>query len=492
MLRYGATLPISSLDAVRSSANEATSLLYSRLFTVDAYGELVPDLAQDYQVSDDGLQYTFTPRSGALWSDGVEVSAADLTLSLRLVSDPELRDAAAVRFPQITEVRTEGGDHAGRTVLRLDAPQPSLIHALNKVRIVAAHRHSAREYADGASDRDPVGSGPYRLLERDDQGCTFEARSDYHGQVAGLAIVRMHQIADDRDRALALAEGRIDFGQIKAQDADLLKGAEGVSAHRIRTRVWRSLTFRLSHPYLSDPLLRRALSLLIDREEVVARALGGAGLPQYWPVPPGSWASPDHGPAGGPDVAETAMVEAGWERTDTGAWRKAGHLLSLHFAYLETETFRRVASEVIAEQFEAFGIPVRLSPITWEAYRDMDANGLRGTVYDGIVVGWSGGIDPYENLASRLRSDGVYNRDGYADAEVDDLLDQAVRAVDRAEATVLYRRVLEIAQRDSIMAPLANPLYLFGARDHLTGFEDFEVDSFYELPQYTNLIRSTR
>lgn len=485
MLRYGATLPVTSLDAVCSSANEASSLLYSRLVSVDAFGTLELDLAQSHEISADGLQHTFVPKPGVRWSDGEPLVAQDFTLSVRLVSEPGLRERAATSIPSITSVETVDG----ASVLTLSEPVPSLLQALTKVRVVPAHRHSAQEYAAGASNTDPVGTGPYRLLERDEESCTFEANEHYFGTPAGIRTIRMHRIAHDRDRALALASGEIDFGQIKAQDVDLL--GEEVVAHRIRTRVWRAFTFRLSHAHLSDPTLRRALSELVDREAVVERALGGAGLPQYWPAPPSSWASPADVPPTGVEVARATMAQAGWEQTPEGRWIKKGHLLSLHLAYLETETFRKVASEVIAEQFEAFGIPVRLSPITWEAYRDMDAHGLSTTVYEGIVVGWSGGVDPYENLASRFGSNGKYNRDGYVNPEVDELLDAAVRAPDRATATELYDRVMRICHRDSVMAPLANPLYLFGARADLTGFEDFEVDSFYELPQYAHLIRST-
>lgn len=484
MLRYGATLPITSLDAVVSSTNEATSLLYSRLVTVDAFGELVLDLAQDHQVGDEGRVHTFSPRAGACWSDGEPVTAEDLTLSLRLVADPDLHDRTAFRLPGVESVITVDG----RSVVTLARPMPSFLHALPKVRVVPAHRHDAQEYAAGASDRDPVGSGPYRLVDRSDGVCLFRARQDYHGTVADIPEIRMHQVAQDRDRALALAGDEIDLGQVKAQDLELLTG--DVRAHPIRTRVWRALSFKLSHPVLGDPAVRRALSELVDRDEIVARVLGGHGLAQFWPVPPSSWASPDDVPDTGAEVAATTLGGAGWVQRD-GGWWKGEVRLALRLAYLETETFRRLASEVIAEQFGRSGIPVELTPITWEAYRDMDAHGLRDTDHDGIVVGWSGGVDPYENLASRYHSDGGYNRDGYRNAQVDTLLDQAVRATDRRRARDLYDQALRITHQDSIMAPLANPVYLFGARAHLTGFEDFEVDSFYEFPQYANLIRST-
>lgn len=483
MLRYGATLPISSLDGVCTSPNEATSLLYSRLITVDAFGDVVPDLAKEQQVSSDGLRYTFVPKPGATWSDGNAVCADDFAMSLRLVADPAFRESVAVHLPVIDKVDTV--DSA--TVVTLSESMPSFLHALTKMRVVPSHRHTIEEYAAGASDDDPIGSGPYELTSRGESGYVFTARADSVGVTPAIESVHMRTIANDRDRAAALAAGEIDLAQIKPQDLDLL--SEDVRAHAIRTRVWRAFTFRLNHPVLGDPAVRRALGALIDRDEIVERALGGFGLAQYWPVPPGSWASPEQIPAVGEEVAAATLNSAGWRRMSDGHWEKEGVRLSLQLAYLETETFRKVASEVIRDQLGRFGIPVQLLPMTWQAYRDMDAKGLRGSEYDGIVVGWSGGVDPYENLASRFHSDGGYNRDGYSNPELDRLLEQAVRAPDRETARALYGEVMRITHEDAVMVPLVNPTYLFGARADLTGFEDFEVDSFYEFPQYLNLIR---
>ena len=122
----------------------------------------------------------------------------------------------------------------------------------------------------------------------------------------------------------------------------------------------------------------------------------------------------------------------------------------------------------------------------------MDRVGLRGSGYDGIVVGWSCGVDPYENLPSRYATTGAYNRDGYSCPELDALLEQAAAADDQSVARDLYRQALEITHRDSIMAPLVNAHYVFAAAPAVTGFEHLEVDSFYELTQYAYLFHRER
>jgi len=465
--------------------NEPSSLVFSRPFAVDAHGVLRPDVVAEHGA--DGLRHWFRPRTDVVWHDGEPLTVADLALSLQLVTDERHRGAVKLHIDGVRRVTVEGDV----VVLELERPRPGLLHSLAKTCVVPAHRFTTEELAGGALDREPVGTGPYRLVERTAEGCRFTRHDDFHGGRPAIAEIDMVQVAQDVDRAAALVTGRLDLAQIKAQHAEDVAAVPGLTVHPVRTRVWRALTFSLTHPLLSDPAVRRGISELVDREEVVARALGGYGRPQYYPTPPSSWASPPNPPPTGAEVGLATLRGAGLSRAEDGTWSRDGHRLALTLAYLETETFRAVASEVVAEQLARHGIPVSLTPITWEQYHAMDSTGLRGAGYDGIVVGWSGGVDPYENLAVRYSSTGAYNRDGYADAEVDALLEQAVSAPDRQTATRLYHQVLALTHRDSIMAPLANPQYLFAGASDLTGFEDVEVDSFYEFPQYLHHVRRT-
>ncbi|MFC4555629.1 ABC transporter substrate-binding protein [Georgenia faecalis] len=485
LLRYGATLPVDTVDPLCGLWGEASSLVFSRPFAVDEHGALRADLVGEHAT--DGLRHWLRPRPGVLWHDGEPLTVDDLALSLRLVTDPQYRGAFKQHIGGVVDVQVDGD----AVVVELERPQPGLLHALAKTCVVPAHRFTPERLAAGDLDREPVGTGPYRLVVRSSRVCRLSRHEAFHGGPGAIAEIDMIEVADDEERAGALVSGELDLAQIKAQHVAWVSGTPGLRVHPIQTRVWRALTFNLSHPLLRDPAVRRGLSQLIDREEIVARALGGHGRPQFYPAPPSSWASPPAPPVTGRDVGFATLRSAGCERNVEGVWSRDGAELALTLAYLRTETFRAVASEVIAEQLTRCGVPVSLVPITWEQYRAMDSTGLRGSEFDGIVVGWSGGVDPYENLAVRYSSTGAYNRDGYHDDEVDALLDQAVASADRKHATALYHRVLEITHRDSIMAPLVNPEYLFAARDDLTGFEDFEVDSFYEFPQYAHRIRHT-
>lgn len=483
-LRYGATLPIAAVDPLTRLWNEASSLVFSRPIAVDAFGELRGDLAESWEISPDRLRCRLHARSGVRWHDGEPFGAADLEFSLQLLADPANAGRVKPALPDVDDIARDGDD----VVITLRRPVPGLVDLLAKTSVVPAHRHDATALLDGRLGDDPVGTGPYRLVERGEGTATFAAHAAHHGGRPAIGRIEMRHVANDTERAEAIAAGSLDIAQVKAQDLRVLTGQSGVTVTTVATRVWRALSLRLDHPLLRDSPARRGLSMLIDRDEVVTEALGGFGRPQYWPVPPGSWASPADPPEHGPEAAAAALRAAGWERDANGRWVADGCPVELRFCYLETETFRAIASRVIAAQFEAFGIGVTLEPITWEQYEGLDRTGLGTTPYAGIVVGWSGGVDPYENLASRFSSTGHYNREGYHDAELDELLLTAVNAPDRETAIERYRRVLDITHRDSIMVPLANPHYLFATRG-VTGFEEFEVDSFYEFTQYAHLLR---
>lgn len=479
-LRYGATLPIERIDALAGSWNEVSSMVYSRPIVVDPFGELQPDLVESWSVSDDGTTYRLPIRRGVTWHDGEPFKVDDLALTLRMISDPAFHDRIKPALPDVASVTTDGDVVELVFTRRVAGVLPLLARAC----VVPSHLVDAEAAASGELDRHAIGTGPYRVVERTPDHVVFAAHAGYHGGTPPIATIDVRQFAHDDDRARAMADGVIDFAQVKPQDLTSLESAVDVEVHQIQTRVWRALSFILDRPMVSDPTVRRGLAAIIDRDAVVVDALDGFGRAQHWAVPPSSWAAPEHVPEMGPEVAARLLRSAGWELAADGRWHVDGAPVELRFCYLETEAFRIAASTSIARQFDAFGVGVALEPITWQQYHEMDRTGLAGGDYDGIVVGWSGGPEPYDNLHSRYATTGSYNRYGYSDPELDDLLERAEATSDRILAGELYAAALEIADRAAIMVPLVNPTYLFAARTGLTGFERFELDSFYELTQY--------
>lgn len=481
-LRYGATLPIERIDALSGSWNEVSSMVYSRPIVVDPFGELQPDLVESWTVSDDGTTYRLPIRQGVTWHDGEPFKVDDLALTLRMIADPAWHDRIKPALPDVASVEIDGDV----VVLTFHRRVAGVLPLLARACVVPSHLVDAAGAAAGELDRHAIGTGPYRVVDRTPERTTFRAHEGYHGGTPHIETIEVRQFAHDADRARAMVDDVIDFAQVKPQDRATLDADDDVEVHQIQTRVWRALSFILDRPLVADAAVRRGLAAIIDRDAVVQDALDGFGRAQHWAVPPSSWAAPDHVPPMGPDVAAELLQNAGWQRRPDGRWFVDGRAVELRFCYLETEAFRIAASTSIARQFEAFGIGVVLEPITWQQYHEMDRVGLAGGDYDGIVVGWSGGPEPYDNLHSRYATTGAYNRYGFSDPELDELLERAEATTDRIEAAELYAAALELADRAAIMVPLVNPTYLFAARRGLVGFESFELDSFYELTQYVH------
>lgn len=472
VLRYGATLPVDRIDPLSGSWNEPTSLIYSRPFAVSAVGELLPDLASGATVSADGLEVQLSARTGVRWHDDSPFTAADLAGSLQRVAGKPGGPLPA----GLTVV-----DHDNSTVrLQLTAPAPALPHQLARVAVVQTGRPATDEL-----DR-PIGTGPYRLVERAPGLARFRRHTSFHLGTGFFDALDLIHLAEDEDRARAVADGTVDLAQVKPQHLGLL--ADRATVHRLHTRVWRALSFNLARPFAADRAVRRALAALIDRDVVVQRALDGFGRPQYWPTPPSSWAVPVVRPEHGAAAAERELTGGGWSRTPQG-WTRNGQVLELTLGHLRTETFRTRASQALADTFGSFGIPVTLAPVEWDEYHRIDAEGIETSSYDGMVVGWSGGVDPYDNLAVRYGTGGRYTPAGHTDPEFDAVLTAAANAPDRQRAVALYRRANELSQRDAVMVPLVNPDYLFAARPGLGGFETAELDSFYEFTAYAHQFR---
>jgi peptide/nickel transport system substrate-binding protein len=487
-LRYGSTLPLDALQPVIGSWNEANSLVFSRLFTIDERGEIVGDLVVDHDVSDGGRRHRLTLRTGVLWHDGVPLTSSDVVFTLRAVTEPVNATRLRDRLEHFAGIEADG-DTA--IVLRLDRPSPALLMQLTEFPIFPRHRFAGEPIDSPSFAAQPVGSGPYRFVARIGEELHYQAHDAYHAGAPAIGHIIMRYYAEDTDRVSALLAGEIDLAQVKPEFVQPLQEVPDVVVHRFRTGVWRALNFNLSRPHLKDARVRRAISLLIDRRQIVDRVLHGMGQAASGPIPPANWAYPPE--RGGIELDETAafslLEAAGWRRASDGGWWRDGQRLKLRMPYLKHESFRVRTSETIRDQLERVEIPVELVPIGWDYYRRLDAKSFEEDDADAMVVGWGGLADPYDNMSKKFMTGGDQNKQGYSNPELDALFARVAEAGDREQATAVYREILDVIDRDAVMPALVNPDYVFGARRGVTGFEGFVLDNFYEFTRYLYRVR---
>jgi ABC-type transport system substrate-binding protein len=311
--------------------------------------------------------------------------------------------------------------------------------------------------------RSLVGTGPYRLVSESAEWVHLEAWPGYHGGPAATAN-------------LDFVRAKGDGSDLEAGALDILQGAgldstfrAAAAAHGIRAAtppdlVWYDLVFNARPGRLfADVALRRALQLCIDLPRDVDAATGGAGIPVYGPVPPGSWGSDPALSAPARDVAAAkALIEsAGWQPGPDGTYARDGMRLAAPILVRANKPDRVKMADLIALQARDCGMDIQSLP---ESFDDLLAmlgkypHVIPGTAtpFDLYLAGTMvGDVDPSYGLSGFASSqvtdtkhpDGTdpttSNFGGFSDPAFDRLLDAGSATYDQAERTSIYRQAQE-------------------------------------------------
>jgi oligopeptide transport system substrate-binding protein len=333
-LRYLAG-PAGTLDpAFIAAASDVQLLLqlYAGLTRLDENGEAYPSLASGWEISDDGLTYTFTLRSGLTFSDGTPLTAEDVRRSWLRLLDP----ATGATAPDVLEVIAGATERLAGEVGDDDVG----IEVVDATTLVVTLRHPASYFLDivatpaayvvppGAdatptwqTPEDFVGSGPYVVEALD--GADLVLRANEHYVAGPPPIDEIRWLADvEADGVSAFADGAVDLVNVAGFDATWIAydSELGPRLHVAEPLTISYFGFDTTRPPFDDPDVRRAFSLALDRERLVPLAEGASSQPAASLVPPAIW------PEGftpemevDVDEANRLLDEAGYaDRTDLG------------------------------------------------------------------------------------------------------------------------------------------------------------------------------
>jgi peptide/nickel transport system substrate-binding protein len=263
-----------------------------------------PGLAESWETSEDGLTWTFKLRDDVTWSDGEKLTADDVAFTYNRILDGGPESANWGSY--LTSVKTVTAPDDTTVVLKLS--EPNAVLPLLPMPIIPEHVWSdlsekqVKSYDNAPPKVDPVGSGPFKLVEGSAGGSTirFEANEDYWGGAPNVDEV-VFRIFKAEDPAIqALRKGEIDFvNDITANQVEALQGVDGITAQNGDSPNFQEIGFNAGsvdlktgkpmgdpNPAVLDPKFRHALGYAIDTEAIVERVYQGAGLPGTTLVPP--------------------------------------------------------------------------------------------------------------------------------------------------------------------------------------------------------------
>ncbi|WP_105565957.1 ABC transporter substrate-binding protein [Microbacterium halophytorum] len=308
-VRVGLVLEPTSLDIRHTSGAALEQVLvdnvYQGLVTRTPEGEIMPALATEWQISDDGLTYTFPLHEGVEFHGGGELTASDVVASLTEVAQDETFEGHAELAGIEGIAETEGG--AG-VEITLAQPDQNFLFSLSGPAGLVFDEGDATDLKTAAN-----GTGPFALDEwRQGDGITLTRFDGYWGEAAGVAEVDVSYIPDANALVNGLLSGELDA--VTPVQADLLPQVEGAGDFEVvrgRTTDKYVLGFNNTAAPLDDVRVREALRLAIDHDALVETI--GQGVTQYGPIPeldPGYEDLSDVAPFD-PERAEELLSEAG-------------------------------------------------------------------------------------------------------------------------------------------------------------------------------------
>lgn len=355
----GFTLEPTSLDISGTAGQSIPQVLldnvYEGLLRVDENGQIVPGLAESYEVSDDGLRYTFTVRE-AKFHDGTALSAQDVVWSLNRLLDDKATDILPTQLAQFAKVESVTANGSVVT-LELSERDNDLLYNLTQ-RGGVIFKKDTSDFANSA-----IGTGPFTFGAWDKgNSITLERFADYWGRRADTDTVVFRYFADATALSNAMLAGDIDV-MTTVQSPETLTVFEARDDLKVlsgSTNCEVTLGMNNSRAPFDNAAVRKAVRQAIDKSALIDTAWGGYGMEIGSFVPPTDpWFEDLTGVAPfDPNAARDALAKAGV---------KQGTPVTLDLPPINYATN---SGEFIAAALNDVGFAVTIKPVTWEEWLD--------------------------------------------------------------------------------------------------------------------------
>jgi ABC-type oligopeptide transport system substrate-binding subunit len=267
---------------------DLTMLIYSGLTRKNANGEIIPDLASNYQISNDGLKYTFTMRDNIYFHDGEQVTADDIVFTINKIKDPQVRSPKKTAWDGVSIEKVDDKT----VVFNLKQPYASFIDNTT-VGILPEHLFSDSPIELSPLNENPIGSGPYKVskLKKTSSGTAsyYELKS-FSKFVLGEPYINkiiLKFYDNENDLIDALSSGNIDqASSISPENAETLKEKGLKIETTILPRIFALFFNHNQNQIFTDKSVVKAINMAIDKDKIVREVLLGYGVAIEDPILP--------------------------------------------------------------------------------------------------------------------------------------------------------------------------------------------------------------
>lgn len=480
-LIFGRGADSSSLDPSAVTDGESLYVTKNIYDTLVNYGEqdttIHEGLAVDWEVSDDGLTYTFQLREGVKFHDGTDFNADAVVYNFERWAQGSEETA-----PYYASMFGLGEDDVIEEVKAIDElqveftlkrPQAPFLQNIAMTPFGIASPAAIEEHGE-AFGQNPVGTGPFIFKEwKPNETITLEKNEDYFVEGAPKINTLIFQVIPDNSaRLTALKTGEIDLMDgVNPSDIESIEGSDDVQIILRPPMNIGYLGFNTEMEPFDDPLVRQALNHAVDKEAIIDAFYGGNADPAKNPMPPVIEGFNDEIEAYeyDPDKAKEMLVEAGYpDGFEMDLWAMPNPR-----DYMPEP--QKIA-EAIQADFAAVGVQAEIINYEWTTYLDKVAKGESPA----FMLGWIGDNGDADNFIYVLLDQdniGSNNYSRYKNDELHEVLIEAQTETDDEKRKALYMEAQEIIHEDAPWIPLVYAKPALAAGSHLKDFKPHPTGS---------------
>lgn len=471
---------LNPLIAISDADQDIDQLIYAGLLKSDGQGRLVPELAESYAISPNGLTYTFTLKNGLVWHDGQPITTEDVAFTIKAAKTPLIKSPKRANWEGV-EVEVQDP-----RVIKFILKKPYTPFLENAtLQILPKHIWediTPDQISLSQFNIEPVGAGPYRIkkIYRNSSGIinsyALESFNDYAlGKPYITNMVLNFYKSESELLANYLNNNIKSMGSISPKNVtEALRRGSGVRTMTL-SRIFGVFFNQNKNKTLADYSVRKALLLATDKEKIVNEILDGYGTIISYPIPPGTFGSMNTGATEektyDPEAAKKLLEKSGWKQNSSGFFEKTNKKVTTELAITLSTSMTPdlvATAEMLKSMWEAIGIKTEVKTFD---IGDFDKNIIRPRDYDALLFGEVAGYDPdpFAFWHSSQRNDPGLNIALYANIAVDRLLEDARATSDPKKQAQKYEAFQKEILEDIPAIFLYSPYYLYATPNYLKG-----------------------
>ncbi|MEA3336896.1 MAG: ABC transporter substrate-binding protein [Chloroflexota bacterium] len=471
---------------------DLSGLLFQGLAAIDERGEVVPALAESWEISPDQRDYTFHLREDVRWHDGAPFTANDVLFTVGVMQSDAFASADFPAPGYLSDLwRSVSAERIDDFTVRFRLQEPySPFLYENTIGILPEHLWRSVPIEDmprSILNEQPVGTGPWQLTGMTALSARLEPSSFWQGPDPYLEALELRYYPDYPSAFAAFDAGEVDgVSRILPGNLSTAHESDEMAVFSAPLAGETFVYFNLDNPntpFLADPEIRQALWLALDIPATIDQALQGQGIPASGPVMPGTWAHVESKkPVADPKSAARMLADAGWIDEDGDGVRQQGEI-TMSFILLGDD---EAVLNSLAEQWARIGVWAKPQVVSLVS---LAGDHLATGNYEAALVHWqlSADPDPYPLWHSTQAGDGQ-NYSGWNHRRADEIMEEGRSVSDPGRRMELYAEFQEIFAEQLPALPLYFDVYNFGVnskvKDVQVGRLNSPLDRFHTLDQW--------